>query len=320
MIKISIIVPVYNTEKYLKKCLESLCNQSVDKKTYEIIVVNDGSPDDSERIIYLFQKKYEDLFKYIKKKNGGISSARNAGLKAATGKYIMFVDSDDYIDSDTLENFYKIEKNDDMYIYGYREIYDGSVKEVKINNSESKSVKDALPIFFENSAVRGYVWNKIFKREIIKKNMLKFDENIKHIEDLLFVMEYISKISNICLCSKTYYNYLQRNGSLVNSGFNMGKLTAFTSFNRIKEIVYNISPNYIPTIDYFIYELCYELSVRIRVGNNKKFNNEYISLKKDMRKYYKHFILKKVKIKYKIKASIKLICYNILIKKYGGTK
>ena len=93
--KVSVIVPVYNTYDYLNKCLDSLVNQSF--KDYEIIIVNDGSTDDSEKIIKKYQKKYSNI-KYYYKENGGLSSARNYGIKYANGDYIAFVDSDDYVD------------------------------------------------------------------------------------------------------------------------------------------------------------------------------------------------------------------------------
>ena len=92
--KVSVIVPVYNVEKYIKKCLNSLVNQTLDE--VEIVVVNDGSPDNSQKIIDEYTKKYKNIKSYVKK-NGGLSDARNYGIKKATGKYISFVDSDDYI-------------------------------------------------------------------------------------------------------------------------------------------------------------------------------------------------------------------------------
>lgn len=108
MVKVSIIVPVYNVEKYLKKCLNSLVNQTLDD--IEIIVVNDESPDNSQRIIDEFEKKYPSKIKTITKKNGGQGSARNEGLKVATGEYIGYVDSDDYISNTMFEKMYNTAK------------------------------------------------------------------------------------------------------------------------------------------------------------------------------------------------------------------
>ena len=102
MCKVSVIVPVYNTEKYIDKCLDSLVNQTM--KDVEIIVVNDGSIDHSEEKIKNYENNYPKMIKYLKKENGGLSDARNYGIKYATGKYLAFVDSDDYIELDSCEN------------------------------------------------------------------------------------------------------------------------------------------------------------------------------------------------------------------------
>ena len=114
MTKISVIVPVYNVEELLPKCLDSLVNQTFDD--YEVIVVNDGSPDNSQKIIDDYYKKYPNIIKPLKKENGGLSSARNYGLKYATGEYVLYVDSDDYVSSDILEKMYSLGMRDNSDI------------------------------------------------------------------------------------------------------------------------------------------------------------------------------------------------------------
>ena len=106
MYKVSVIVPVYNVEKYIKKCLDSLVNQTLED--IEIVVINDGSPDNSQKIIDKYVKKYPDKVKSYIKQNGGLGSARNYGIEKAMGKYLCFVDSDDYINLDALEKLYNI--------------------------------------------------------------------------------------------------------------------------------------------------------------------------------------------------------------------
>ena len=125
MAKVSIIVPVYNVEKYIEKCLKSLVNQTL--KDIEIIIVNDGTKDNSQRIVDKYTKKYDFVKSYIKE-NGGLSSARNYGLKYANGEYIAFVDSDDYVDKDMYEIMYnKAKSNDfDVVVCNLKYIYDSS--------------------------------------------------------------------------------------------------------------------------------------------------------------------------------------------------
>ncbi len=319
MIKVSIIVPVYNTMPYLAKCLDSLCNQDYDKKDYEIIVVNDGSVDNSEKIILNYKEQYPDLIKYINKSNGGLSSARNAGLMQAKGKYILFVDSDDYVETELLSSLFSENEDYDLFIFGYNEINGNYSKANYVSKKILTDTQGALKLFFENKAVRGYSWNKLFKLDIIINNNIKFNEEIKYIEDMPFLMEYIEHCNTLYFSQLILYNYVQRPGSLINSVFNINKLTALTAYEKILNIIEQIDPRYISTIYYFIFELDYELSVRIRIGENfEHYLKEYNFLRKEMKKNLKKFIFKNVKIKYKIKAIIKYIFYEILIFRYGG--
>ena len=141
---ISIIVPIYNSEKYLKKCIDSIINQT--KKELEIILINDGSTDNSEKII----KEYKDKrIKYIKNTNQGIGTTRNQGIKEATGKYLMFIDSDDYIENNACELLYnKAEKDNlDMVVCDfYREKEDGEKKEDKIIDFKKTTIKETQKI------------------------------------------------------------------------------------------------------------------------------------------------------------------------------
>ena len=165
-IKVSVIVPVYNVEKYLDKCLDSLGRQTL--KDIEIIVVNDESPDNSQKIIDKYSKKYSVIHGY-KKKNGGVSDARNFGIKEAKGEYIAFVDGDDYVSIDMYEKMYEKAKagNFDVVVCDLNYVYeDGSIKRVS-----SKIEKDTTNI--KKTYVNMYpcVWNKIYKRGLFSKKV-----------------------------------------------------------------------------------------------------------------------------------------------------
>ena len=179
---ISIIVPIYNAEKYLNKCIDSIINQS--KKELEIILINDGSTDNSENII----KKYDDKrIKYFKNKNQGIGKTRNFGIEKVTGKYIMFLDSDDFLELNACEKmFEKAEKDKlDIVICDYYRYFDnGKKEEVKLPDFKNSSLKDNPNIISEHLSP----WAKIYKTDLIKKNNIKFVENLKY-EDAPFVIE-----------------------------------------------------------------------------------------------------------------------------------
>lgn len=182
MAKISLIVPVYNTSKYLRKCLDSLITQTY--KNIEIIVINDGSIDNSEEIIKLYRDK---RLKYISKKNEGIGKTRNLGIENATGNYIAFVDSDDYLDKNFCKKMIKKadEDNCDIVICNYFEDRNDKLKKIEFVNFKDSSLKS-------NPSLINFInlgpCNKIYKMNMIKKNNIKFEENLKY-EDAPFVIK-----------------------------------------------------------------------------------------------------------------------------------
>ena len=201
MTDISIIVPIYNAEKYLNKCIKSLINQT--KQELEFVLVNDGSTDTSEDII----KSYKDKrIKYFKNKNQGIGKTRNFGIDKATGKYIMFLDSDDYLATHACEElFNKAEKeNLDLVINNFYRVDEETEKqeEVKIPEFQNTTLKENKNLLLD---VNLAPWNKLYKTELLKKNKIKFVENLKY-EDAPFVIEAMDKAKKIGYLNK-YLNY-----------------------------------------------------------------------------------------------------------------
>lgn len=213
MPKVSIIVPVYNTEKYLKKCLDSLLNQTLED--IEIIIVNDGSTDDSQEVIDEYAKKDTRVKSYVKQ-NGGQGSARNLGLEKATGEYIGYIDSDDFIDIHMYEDMYNkaVTDNSDIVNVGYY-IYSetGNVmKEQVFKRGATTNISNTPEVLFDNTAVT----NKLFKASLLKNNNIQFRVK-KWYEDFDFVIKTICFASNISVIEKPYYYYLQRTGSTMNN-------------------------------------------------------------------------------------------------------
>ena len=200
MVDISIIVPIYNASKYLKKCLDSLVNQT--KKELEFILINDGSTDDSESII----KSYSDTrIKYIKRSNHGIGKTRNFGINKSTGKYIMFLDSDDYLEENACEVLYKKidkERLDLVVCDFYRVVNDSKVIE-KNTSFKNTSLKDNPNLLLN---VNLAPWNKIYRSDLIKNNNIKFIEDLKY-EDAPFVVLSLLKSKKIGKVDKTLVYY-----------------------------------------------------------------------------------------------------------------
>ena len=219
MTDISIIVPIYNAEKYINKCVDSLLNQT--KKEIELILINDGPTDKTHDIL----KKYKDKrIKYFKNKNQGIGKTRNFGIEKATGKYIMFVDSDDYLKDNALEELYdKAEETKaDLVICDFYKVYDdGHQEKINLPSFKDGKLKDMPNILLD---INLSPWNKLYKAKLIKDNNIKFVEGIKY-EDAPFVSEALDRanyISQTCLANE----FLSVNTS--STSFYNRYFTAFT--------------------------------------------------------------------------------------------
>lgn len=207
MAKVSIIVPVYNSEKYLNKCLDSLVNQTLDN--IEIIIVNDGSNDNSQDIINDYINKYPKKIVSLIKENGGLSSARNYGLLHTTGEYIGFVDSDDFVDINMYKSMYELalKENLDLVECDFSWLY--STKSKKDIGTKYVSKQS----FFVNGRVMAC--NKLFRASIIQKYNILFPINLRY-EDIPFFYELIPYIKKSNIISKPFYNYVQRENSIAN--------------------------------------------------------------------------------------------------------
>lgn len=235
--KVSVIVPVYNVEEYIEKCLQSLVNQTLED--IEIIVVNDGSPDNSQKIIDKYVKKYPKKVKSFIKENGGQGSARNYGLLKSSGEYISYVDSDDYVEKNMLEDMYVLAKKDnsDIVICGNNVIS----MDNEILKSESAIIynnKD-LDILFGKMAV----WNKIYKRELLLKNNIEFRSKVWY-EDIDFTIKLLFDDVKVSFIDKPLYDYLLRPGSTMNNSNINRNLELIQAFDEMisyfkKKSIYN---------------------------------------------------------------------------------
>lgn len=214
---ISVIVPVYNVEKYLNKCIDSILSQKL--SNYELLLIDDGSTDSSSEICKTFALQ-DHRIKYFRKENGGLSDARNFGIERAVAKYIVFIDSDDYIDSDYLVSLYTaIVNNDaDVAMCGFKFVNDkyDLIDRVSVSDfEEDKKVisgKNLLRnVFKKNGHVFVVVWNKIYKRKLF--DTVKFEKGRLY-EDEYINFKLFWNVQKIALVDKQNYNYVQRNGSI----------------------------------------------------------------------------------------------------------
>ena len=210
--KVSVIVPVYNVEHYLVKCLDSLVNQSL--QNIEIIVVNDGSKDGSENIIQQYSAKYPDKIKSFTKENGGLSDARNFGINKATGDYIGFVDSDDYVSEQMFEEMLNLaEKHDaEMVICNIQKVdEEGNItqKLTQIPNMPEKIVLESNFSVFSDLSY--FACNKLFKKELFAHK--RFKKGV-HFEDIQLIPQLLLECKTIAQTQNFHYQYLERQDSI----------------------------------------------------------------------------------------------------------
>ena len=227
MPEISIIVPVYNVEKYLDRCIKSILNQTF--KDFELILIDDGSTDKSGVICDNY-KKIDDRIVVIHKKNGGLSSVRNKGLDVAKGEYIAFVDGDDYVNKEMYNILLNEAKNNssDIVICKFKKVYESMNNNIEEVDSKMKvfnySNINALNQLYSNEGLDYIVaWNKIYRRNIFKNE--RYIEGRIH-EDEFIIHRLLYKANKVTFISKELYYYLQRSNSIMNSKFNVKRLDA----------------------------------------------------------------------------------------------
>ena len=223
---VSIIVPVYNAEKTIKRCVQSIICQTY--SNIEVIVINDGSNDKSLHIMEEL-KKLDKRICIINKKNTGVSDTRNIGINSAKGQWIMFVDADDYIDANTIEEMYNNRKKDILVGINYKIIFPKKtiyVKQKGFYYEKQKVINSIISGDFP-----GYIIRFLFEKEILKK--IHFDVNTYYMEDTLFLVNYLKYIKGIYIVGKSCYNYVFNNKSITNSKENIIK--------NIKKIDYSVN-------------------------------------------------------------------------------
>ncbi len=207
MIKLSVVVPIYNTEKYLKKCINSLLKQEIDD--YEILLINDSSPDQSQNIIDEYALKYPNIIKALKKDNGGLGDTRNYGLQHAKGKYVLFVDSDDYVKEYSLNRLVEKMENQNLDILTFNFVrVDEKNKEEQTHSMDGFSVKNYI-LSTPNAC------NKMFRTALFIDNKISFPTNIWY-EDLAIIPGLVKYTNKIDYLNEGIYYYLYRGDSIMN--------------------------------------------------------------------------------------------------------
>lgn len=243
-ILLSVIVPIYNTSEYLERCIQSLVSQTL--KNIEIILIDDGSTDNSLELCKEYEKRYFNV-KVYSKTNSGLGKTRNVGMKLSKGEYIAFVDSDDFISCNMYEYMTKllIEYGADVAICDYEKVYreeESNLFEKNVRNTQVQVLNDKYDIIKEYLLfkIEPFAWNKVFKKNFLIDNKLKYEEDCYY-EDLNMTLEALFLARKICSTNRKFYGYFQRESSITH------KLTEkhlIDYINRIDKFYMFINTNY----------------------------------------------------------------------------
>lgn len=263
MDKVSIIIPVYNVEDYLEECLNSIKNQIY--KNIEILLIDDGSTDNSPEICDRYSE-LDNRFFVFHRKNSGVSSARNFGLDNATGKFIMFVDSDDYVS----ENFVKLAvdsyEESAFVTFGYTELYKKKSFEV-VSPINYSYMNDLSSLFFMHNYIGGFCWNKLYLKEIIDTNLIRFDSKIKICEDLYFNLNYLQYVDSLKVINKRLYFYRMRGNSAT---WNINNEKIVNHINCLDEVQLLLEKNNKVDDSFLYYKLLTVFKYRYNLSNYSK--------------------------------------------------
>lgn len=288
-VKVSIIIPAYNVEKYILKCINSLLEQT--EKEIEIIVVDDGSKDKTNLIVKEIIKKHANIV-LIEQENKGVSAARNAGLQNAKGKYTMFIDADDWLEKDAIENLYKTAETESYELIRFEKVIELPYKRVASNpifEEENITPQDLQKKFLEVGSLNSVCLNFTLSK-LIQDNKIVFNDNLKFAEDMIFILDLITNAKKVKYLPNAYYHY-EYNFDNVSNNINIDSVKM-----KIKDGIYS----YGKIFDYI-----------------KRWNLEYeekkvaLKLLKMLENELRNFLLADIKNK----EEIKFFCEDNMVQK-----
>lgn len=298
--KISVIIPVYNGEKWIDRCLTSLLDQELAYEM-EIVIIDDGSTDES----LLKAKEYaknNSTIKVISTANKGVSNARNIGLKESKGEYVTFVDIDDYVEPGFFKDMLsEVEKKTDVICCGFKAEYsNGYLLTTKYNNTQIEGRKELIEAFLEGANINVNVWGKLYRSEIAKS--VKFDTSYKLAEDKLYLFECLNKAKTLSTIESSKYHYVINENSVMREAFSPKKLDGLFVSEKICAVVESKYPELSEmATSWFIDTKCRICEELLTVRKTEQYKELYRKLLKEIRKYSiikkfrhstkKHFVL-----------------------------
>ncbi|WP_208558889.1 glycosyltransferase family 2 protein [Marinilactibacillus kalidii] len=306
---ISVIMPVYNVENSLRRAVESVLNQSY--KKLELILVDDGSTDTSGEICEELAKE-DDRIIVIHKSNGGLSSARNAGLEQASMDFVSFIDSDDYFEINLFEKFFEMKQMDtDIFVFNVRRISDKKIRKLDSVEEVVLDKEQAISYLFNYKGIDFYAWNKIYRKSLFSN--IRYPEGHLY-EDIVPSFRLVLAAQKIQFTTYTGYNYMQNASSIVNADFNP------MQYDNVDQriILLELVKKQLPKLESLAYEKLIDgflsTGYKLSISSGSKHTKEYYNiLKNDIKKYNSKQLLQNVSSAKKI--ALKLLQKNLFL--YG---
>lgn len=269
---ISVIVPIYNVENYLERCIQSIINQTY--KNLEIILVDDGSPDNCPRICDDYAEK-DSRVRVIHKANGGLSDARNAGTVVALGELVAYIDSDDWVEPEMLEDMYTRMQKDgsDIVASGVNWVDDNGAL-LRVESSETDCILDktqSMNELLSDRKFKQHVWNKLYKLSLIRN--IPFEKGKYH-EDVFWSYQVVGVADRVSVMTKSYYNYVQRANSIMGEEYSVKRLDALDAMKQRCEYMNKHFPMlYNKALNVYIGSCMYHIQLAINANADKSIVN-----------------------------------------------
>lgn len=304
---VSILVPVYNVEAYLPQCIDSILAQTY--TNLQVVLVDDGSTDSSWLVCKAYEEK-DDRVEAFHKENSGVANTRNFLLEKVKGDYVLFVDSDDWIESDMVEKLLKIALRYDADVVNCGNVINDTFCNKADTSIEVLQQEEAIKLFLEHKRFRGSLWNKLVKASLLHN--LKFHCGISLGEDALFCWDVLQRIKNLVITTQEYYHYRMCDGSLTHSSFGLKKFSAYYAWDKISCDTHILWPQY---EDIARSRFCIEMILLLRDAANSKYpHNESVKTLQDVVKNNIYSIHKTHMSSWKMTVYGYLVayCYNIV--------
>ena len=321
---ITVMIPAYNAQKYIGRCIESLLKQTY--KEIEILIVNDGSKDNTKSICEDYSQK-DSRVRLVNQENGGEGAARNTGLKEAKGKYLSFVDADDYVKEDFIERLYTnlVKNNAGLAICGFTELREDTVLNETSGDITIMNQEEGMEMLLREDSFKGYVWNKIFDLDIIRQNKLSFDVSLAVWTDVLFVFQYMRHIDKIVFDPTPEYYYIYLETSVSHGGGNnvIAVEKSYSAIRAKEQMVGDIPDKYVNVKRQIAVRFVQSsLAVIRNIGysDNPKNYDEFLQKSKFYIKKYRKSARGKLYFKENILLMVCLLCPRLLILMYSFSK